>query len=469
MFRKSIPILLLLCQGFAYAQTAAQKLERAYNNLINDEQAKYATTALVVLDANTGKVIFGRNENLGVATASTLKTITSATAFSILGKDFRYQTILAYSGSVTADGTLNGDLIIVGGGDPTLGSWRYEQTKESFVLNEWVKAIKAAGIKKISGSVIGDDSVWGTQSTPEGWIWQDMGNYYGAGPSGLTWRENQFDLHLKATNNSANPVSVIKAVPAMPYLTIVNELKAGAAGTGDRAYAYLPPLSQIAYLRGSWALGIQKSGISLALPDPAFDAAYRLQDTLSRIGIAATNPATTARKLNAEKKQVPAVTKQLLTLNSPTLSQIIYWFNKKSINLYGEHLIRTLAWKADKEATTKNGVQVELNYWAGKGLDKNALNVIDGSGLSPATRVTPMAMATVLFQAQKEPWFKDYTNSFPENNGMTLKSGTINDVSAYAGYYTASNGQKYIMVIDINNYSGSGISRKLFTVLDALK
>ena len=469
MFKKYIPALLLFCHSFAFAQSPAQKLERAYNNLIADEQAKYATTALVVLDATTGKVIFGRNENLGVSTASTLKTITSATAFSILGKDFRYQTTLAYSGNLTPEGTLNGDLIIIGGGDPTLGSWRYEQTKEGYVLNEWVKAIKAAGIKKIEGRIIGDDSIWGTQSTPEGWIWQDIGNYYGAGPSGLTWRENQFDLHLKATNNSRNPVTVLKAVPEMPYLKIVNELKAGAEGTGDKAYAYLPPLSDIAYLRGSWALGISKSGISLALPDPAFDAAYRLQDTLTHVGVTTTTPATTARRLAAEQKTVPAATRQLITLSSPTLSQIIYWFNKKSINLYGEHLIRTLAWKSGKEATTKNGVQVELNYWAGKGLDKNALNIIDGSGLSPATRVTPMAMATVLFQAQKENWFKDYTNSFPENNGMTLKSGTINDVSAYAGYYTASNGQKYIMVIDINNYSGTGISRKLFAVLDALK
>jgi len=470
MFRKNIPlILLLLCQGFAFAQSPAQKLERAYNNLTADSQAKYATTALVVLDAATGKVIFGRNENLGVSTASTLKTITSATAFSILGKDFRYQTTLAYSGTLTADGTLKGDLIIIGGGDPTLGSWRYEQTKEGYILNEWVKAIKAAGIKKIEGSVIGDDSIWGTQSTPEGWVWQDIGNYYGAGPSALTWRENQFDLHLKATSSPRNQVTVLKSVPTMPYLKIVNELSAGAEGTGDRAYAFLPPLSEIAYLRGSWARGISKSGISLALPDPAFDAAYRLQDTLMRAGISASLPATTARKLSSEQKAMPAVTKQLITLNSPTLSQIIYWFQKKSVNLYGEHLIRTLAWKSGKEATTRNGVQVELNYWAGKGLDKNAMNIIDGSGLSPATRVTPMAMATVLFQAQKEPWFKDYTNSFPENNGMTLKSGTINDVSAYAGYYTSANGQKYIIVIDINNYSGSGISRKLFTVLDALK
>ena len=110
-----------------------------------------------------------------------------------------------------------------------------------------------------------------------------------------------------------------------------------------------------------------------------------------------------------------------------------------------------------------------INYWSSKGLDKNALNILDGSGLSPGTRVTTLAMANILFQVQKEDWFAAYQNSFPENNGMKLKSGSINDVSAYAGYYTDKNGNKYIAVININNYSGSGISKKLFKVLDALK
>lgn len=95
--------------------------------------------------------------------------------------------------------------------------------------------------------------------------------------------------------------------------------------------------------------------------------------------------------------------------------------------------------------------------------------MIDGSGLSPGNRVTTLAMASILFQAQKEEWFSDYFKSFPEYNGMNIKSGNINDVTAYAGYYTDKNGNKYVAVININNYSGSGISKKLFQVLDALK
>jgi D-alanyl-D-alanine carboxypeptidase/D-alanyl-D-alanine-endopeptidase (penicillin-binding protein 4) len=461
----NILLLLLSFQGFA--QFPVAKLEQAYQNLISDEQAKYAMTSLCVLDAQTGKLIFAKNENIGLATASTLKTITSATAFSVLGKDFRYQTTLAYSGKIV-DGTLQGDLIIIGSGDPTLGSWRYEQTKENVVLSSWVNAIKAAGIKKINGAVIGDDSLWGTQTMPEGWIWQDMGNYYGAGNSALAWRENQFDIHLKPGSSAGADVRILETIPAMPYLKIVNELKTGTSGSGDNAYAYLPPFGFLTYLRGTWGLGISKAGISLALPDPAYDAAYRLQDTLLRLSIS-SNSATTARRLNLEGKNLPEVTQKLITTNSPDLSEIVYWFNKKSVNLYGEQLLRTIAWKLGKTPTTRNGASSVINFWSSKGIDKNAMNILDGSGLSPGTRVTTLAMANVLFQAQKENWFASYYNSFPENNGMKLKSGSINDVSAYAGYYTAANGNKYIAVININNYNGSGISKKLFKVLDALK
>lgn len=470
MNRFKIPFLVLFLFSYTcFAQFPITKLEQAYQNLVADEQAKYAITSLCVLDAKTGKVIFAKNENIGLATASTLKTITSATAFNVLGKDFRFQTTLGYSGKITADGTLQGNLIISGSGDPTLGSWRYEQSKENVVLTQWVNAIKAAGIKKIEGNVIGDDSLFGTQTMPDGWIWQDMGNYYGAGTSSLTWRENQFDIHLKPGSYSGADVNVKEIIPAMPYLQVVNELKTGPSGSGDNAYAYLPPFSSLAYLRGTWGLGIGKTGISLALPDPAFDAAYRLQDTLKRINILSSKEATTARKLNLTESTLPAITQKISTITSPSLSEIVYWFNKKSVNLYGEQLLKTIAWKLGKTPTTSNGAASIINYWSAKGIDKNALNILDGSGLSPGTRVTTMAMANILFQVQKEEWFPDYLNSFPENNGMKLKSGTINNVSAYAGYYTAPNGNKYIAVININNYNGSGISKKLFKVLDALK
>ena len=466
-FLKFVPFLILLSIN-CFAQNRIQNLEKAFNNLLADEQTKHAITSLCVLDANTGKVLFAKNEQIGLATASTLKTITAATAFSILGKDFQFQTTLGYSGNITPDGTLKGNLIIVGSGDPTLGSWRY-QNKENAVLTQWVTAIKAAGIKKIEGSIIGDDRIFGTQTTPEGWVWQDIGNYYGAGTSGLAWRENQFDIHLKPGASTADDVKIIKSVPETPHIQIVNELKTGASGSGDRTYAFLPPYSNVAYLRGTWGIGIGKSGISVALPDPAFDCAYRLQDTLKRLGISTSQQATTARLIELNKQSIPTITQKINTISSPALSEISYWFLKKSVNLYGETLLKTIALKSGKLATTSKGAETEINFWSAKGIDKSALNIIDGSGLSPGDRVTTSAMANVLFQIQKENWFPDFYKGLPEYNGMKIKSGTINDVSAFAGYHTDTAGNKYVIVININNYSGSGINKKLFRVLNELK
>lgn len=467
-FLRLLVLLLSLSITNIFAQSRIQNIEKAFNNLLNDEQAKHALVSLCVLDANTGKTLFAHNEQIGLATASTLKTITAATAFSVLGKDFQYQTTLAYSGNIAPDGTLKGNLIIIGSGDPTLGSWRY-QNKENTVLTQWLAAIKSAGIKKIEGAIIGDDRIFGTQTTPEGWVWQDIGNYYGAGTSGLAWRENQFDIHLRPGSSTADEVKIVKTVPATPYVQIVNELKTGAPGTGDRSYAFLPPYSNLAYLRGSWGMGIAKTGISVALPDPAFDCAYRLQDTLKRLGINTNQLATTTRLMALNNQPFPAVTQKISTISSPALSEITYWFLKKSINLYGESLLKAIALKSGKEASTAKGAEAEIAFWTNKGIEKSALNIIDGSGLSPGDRITTAAMASILFQVQKETWFQDYYKAFPEYNGMKIKSGTINDVSAFAGYHTDAAGNKYIVVININNYSGSGINKKLFKVLDELK
>lgn len=466
--RVTILTLLFFTSFSCTAQSKIENISNAFDKLLSDEQTKHAIVSLSVLDANTGKTLYAHNEQVGLATASTLKTITAATAFGMLGKDFQYQTTLAYSGNIQADGTLNGNLIIQGSGDPTLGSWRYANT-ENVVLTAWVNAISTAGIKKINGSIVGDDRIFGSQRTPEGWIWQDIGNYYGAGTSGLSWRENQFDIKLRPGSNTNDEVIVLKTVPDMPYLQTINELKTGSRGSGDNVYAFLPPYRNTAYLRGSWGMGISKSGISASLPDPAFDCAFRLQDTLKRLGIATTKTATTARLLIASNEPIPNETKKLATITSPTLSEMTYWFLQKSINLYGETLLKTIAQKEGKAPTTSNGVATEINYWAKKGIDKTALNIVDGSGLSPGNRVTTMAMATILYQIQKETWFSDFYKAMPEYNGMKLKSGTINDVSAFSGYHTDAQGNRYVIAISVNNYSGGGIRQKIYKVLDALK
>lgn len=467
--RRLLVISFLFIGGSAGAQTLQQKISNAFGRLQADSQCNYASVSLTVLDAKTGEQVFSGNPNMGLATASTLKTITSITAFNILGPDFQYQTQLGYTGEIGADGTLTGDIIIKGAGDPTLGSWRYEQTKEGHVLAVMADALQKAGVKKVNGRIIGDDSIFGTQSIPEGWIWQDIGNYYGAGTSGLCWRENQFDIKLR-TGAVGSPVGISRTVPLMPYLSFKSELANGSAGSGDNAYAFLPVGSKVIYLRGTYAIDQDKKSISAAIPDAAYDAALRLNDTLRSLGIIIGNEPESATTLSAKNLPLPIIAKNLVTILSPTLSKIVYWLNQKSINLYAEQLLKTIAWKQGRKPTTANGVDEVQKFWLAKGIDPRSMNIYDGSGLSPGDRVTTLTLARILQSAKKESWFADFYTSLPVYNDMKMKSGSINNVLCYAGYQT-KNGRELCFSIMVNNFSGPsrGIKEKMFKVLDELK
>lgn len=472
IFKSSIlSFLFCLSVAFASSQTLKQKIQIAYEKFENDAQMKYGISSLTVLDARTADVLFSKNSNIGLASASTLKTITAATAYHFLGKDYSWETNLAYNGTISSDGTLNGDLIINGVGDPTLGSDRYDLSKSDYILKKWTDAIARLGIKKINGALVADDRLLGTQTLPGGWTWQDMGNYYGAGPSSLTWRENQFGLRFKAGARVGDAAELISIDPKMEYLKVVNEVKTGAPGSGDNVYAYSAPYSSVIYVRGTYGIDLKKE-ILASVPDPAFDLANNLLKGLNNLGIKVEKGATTARLLALNAQNLASPTKIIDIHSSPNLDKVVYWFNQKSINLYGEHLLKAIAQKDGKDISTPEGVKVMKKFWQNKaGIDEDALNIYDGSGLSPSNRVTTLAMAKILQTAKTETWFPGFYESLPTYNNMKMKSGSIADVIAYTGYQTSSNGTPLVFSFIINNYSGSssGARQKMFTVLNTLK
>jgi len=452
------------------AQALQQKIDHAYRQFENNPDLQHGIASLTVLDAKTGAVIFSKNNDVGLATASTLKTITSATAYYILGADYTYHTLLYYTGNIDK-GVLNGDIIIKGTGDPTLGSDRFDTTKESILLAQWSKAIMGAGIKKINGSIIGDDRLFGGQTAGPRWIWQDMGSYYGAGVSGLNWRENLVDVHLNAGKQIGAPTSLRSTVPNVSYLKIINESLTGPTGSGDKVYPYAAPYSSIIYLRGAYGIDLKKP-IQIALPDAAYDAALRLQFALESNGVLVEQPASTATMCRITGKKVPETGQLLFSHVSPKLKDMVYWFNQKSINLYGEALLKTMALKQGKETEIDVAAESLRDFWVGKlGLPKGAIRIYDGSGLSPENRVTTMAMARVLTSIKKETWFSDYYKSFPVYNGMKMKSGTIGGVLGYTGYQKASDGTDLVFCLLVNNYEGTAYNmrQKMFTLLNTLK
>ena len=156
------------------AQTIQVKLSRAYKVFESDSQLTNALSSLYIVDAKTGKPVFDRNSTIGMAPASTQKIITAATAYGVLGKDFRYLTQFGYTGNMEG-GVLNGNLYIIGSGDPTLGSWRWKNHNEESVMGRLIASIKNTGIKKYV-SLVNDASGWEGETIPDGWIWQDIGN-----------------------------------------------------------------------------------------------------------------------------------------------------------------------------------------------------------------------------------------------------------------------------------------------------
>lgn len=452
----------------SYSQTVSLRLQKAFRQFENDSQLKHAISSLYVIDAMTGKVVFDKNSQVGLAPASTQKVITAATAFELLGKDYKYKTEFG----VRSDPEKDLCLWINPSGDPTFGSWRWESTEEKNVLNQIVKELKPSYLNNCKGIFIRQ---WNSEQIPDGWIWQDIGNYYGSGASILNWRENQYDLFLKSGANIGDHVDVIEAPPKLHSHKVYSWATTAEKGSGDNAYIYFPLTGTDLIVRGTIPINENRFRISGAIPDPMNEFIAILKDSLK----SRYNWAPTKEDLGifANWGRPPII---FFTHYSPSLDSIVYWFLQRSVNLYGEALVKTFAYiKSRPELSdtnyvrnlTDSGTAIVKKFWKAKGLDEDELNIYDGSGLSPLNRITTHAQVEVLKYAKTKDWFKYFYDALPEYNGMKMKSGTISDVKGFCGYHKAKDGKEYIFSFLVNNYSGktSGVVNKMYKVLDELK
>lgn len=448
----------------SYSQNTSNILNAAYSKFVDDPVFKHATTSLFVINNATGKAVIDQNSQTGLAPASSLKVVTSATAYALFGRNFKYNTTLSYNG-IIEKGILNGDIIITGSGDPTLGSWRYTSSNEKKVIAEFLKAISQQGINEISGNVLVDESLWEGEITPNGWIWQDIGNYYGAGARTLNWRENQYDLLLGSGNSIKSSVDIAGTIPEyVAGLNLKPVATAAAKGTGDNAYIYQPLNEPYGFVRGTIPAGEKSFKISGAMPNGAKQLAITLEAALKK---------STPQKI---EKDYPATKKGTTgyifhTHYSPSLDSISYWFLNKSINLYGEAMLKTMGFQEAQSGETSSGVTVVKNFWKKTGIESGGLNIQDGSGLSPGNRVTTTSLVQVLQYAKKQDWFTSYLEGFPVINGIKMKSGTINGALSYTGFIKSKSGEEYTFAFIINNYTGSASEtrRKMWRLLDLLK
>lgn len=450
--------LILVSTGFA--QAVSQKLQKAFQQFENDSQLKHAISSLYVIDAATGQVVFDKNSQIGLAPASTQKIITAATAFELLGKDYQYKTEMGI-----LPGEKTNSVYLKPSGDPTFGSWRWNSTTEETILVNMKNKIKPK-LRNASSTVYINMIGWDNQLIPDGWIWQDIGNYYGAGSGALNWRENQFDLILKSGSNIGDKVEIVRTYPELYAYKISSALSSAKAGSGDNAYIYFNPSGGEGIVRGTIPVNEKKFEISGSIPNPSNQFIETMRDTL--FGTEKPYNYLSAVFFTKETTIKPEL---LFTHYSPSLDSIIYWFLKKSINLYGEALIKTMAFEKNGFGSTDSGVKIVKDFWKQKGIDEDEFNICDGSGLSPQNRVTTHSQVEVLKYAKNKSWFPYFYDALPEYNGMKMKSGTINDVKGFCGYQKSKDGKEYIFSFLVNNYNGrtSGVVNKMYKVLDVLK
>ncbi|MBS1645989.1 MAG: D-alanyl-D-alanine carboxypeptidase/D-alanyl-D-alanine-endopeptidase [Bacteroidetes bacterium] len=429
-----------------------------------------ASVGFCVLDAASGSLIEEYNKNISLTPASTLKIITTACALQILGKNFRYETLLQYSGNFDkASGTINGDLYIKGSGDPSLNSEYFRKAEDTFfVANRWAAVLKEKGIKKITGQIVIDVSCF-EEDIPANWVWGDMGNYFGAGPNGLSYSDNKMYVVYEPSAKAGDSLRIKKTVPYIESSTIKNEVKAG--GHEDNASAYRAPASSEIKITGTLPVSNKPSSIEVSMPHPEILLAMHLKQAMKKEGIdMADKPIL---KITAEnKKQYSQNLTVLYNYKSPILEKIVAQTNLHSNNLYAESIFRTLAVKKAGWGSNWLAIQTVVNHLKSQGFDENGLFINDGSGLSRSNAVTAEHLSKLLHLMYSDTVVKNaFINSLPvagvsgslkkigkgsplENN-FKAKSGYITRVRSYAGYMKTKSGKEICISLIVTNFNGS--------------
>lgn len=453
-------------------------LQTALSKFYADPLVKSATLGFYAASISDGRVIVNENGEKSLIPASTLKTVTTATALSLLGADYRMETKLQYDGTIDANGVLQGNLYIKGGGDPTLGTQRkYIGTRYSDMLKIWTQAIKDAGITAISGQVIGDAGIFEESMASPKWLWEDLGNYYGAGPSGLSFHENQYEITFKS-GKTGTTTEIIRVYPQVPSLNFINRVK--AKGRGDSAYIFNSPYNNVCHIRGT--IPPHRDGFTVkgVVPEPALFCAYALHDALNNSGISISEKPSTQRRQEINNVRSQQATTTIHTHYSPPLSEIAFWVNKRSINLYADHILKILAYEKTGRGTLLDGTQVITNFWESKGIDLTGFNMFDGSGLSPVNSITPQQLTQILRVFRNDPAFQVFHNTLPVcgdpgdvgflkgflNTPKTAqkfqaKSGYMSRNRGFAGYYTNTQGEQFAFTILLNNYACGNSAAKI--------
>ena len=461
---RTILFLLFLWNGFLFSQN---KVQKATEDFALNEVFKNAAISICVIDLDSNKDVSSHNKKMGIQSASTAKLFSTSTALKILGPNYQASTKFLTNGSII-NNTLQGNLIIEGGGDPSFGS-RFFNHKDSLknIFYAIINSLHHLGIHKIVGDIIVDGSKFSYQGAPDGWTWSDMGNYYGAGPSGIVLYDNTIFYSFNTGNLINKPVKLTTTFPEISELKFDNQILASNK-RGDNSYIYGAPYSYNRFGIGTLPVNRSNFVVKGSIPDPEKQFGTELFTLLKEKGmVSEKTKVLTARISNLPKYET---TNLLFEHKGEELMNILFETNQHSINLFAEQLLFLTSFEKTEFGSTEQGIEIVKSTWKNE-IDLEGLNLKDGSGLSRSNAISANHFCQLLKGIYNDSIYNDFLSTLPiagcsgtlksvcknqlGHGRVKAKSGTLNNVKAYAGYVETKTGKTLAFAIIVNNFNCS--------------
>ena len=454
------------------AAAAARFAGRA-ETLLAASPARKGDWGLLIVDAETGETLFERNADGYFVPASNMKLFTTALALAKLGPDYKFHTTLETRGTISPEGTLSGDVLLVGRGDPNLSNRRFPfDLREEFdgppekVLIELAEALAARGVKEISGDVIGDDSYFPRERYPNGWEIDDMVWEYGAAISSIVVDDNTVALTLTPGEKMGDPV-LASVAPLTPDFALENDVTTSAPELKSDLTLTREPGANLVVVRGTLPAKGTPRKLVLAIEEPALHAASLLAGLLSERGVKLAGKIRAVHVADTDRTPRTILAEHV----SVPLGDSVKLVNKISQNLHTEMLLRTAARQNGLWSNAEEMLKTPQDFYAAAGIAPDDVMQTDGSGLSRHDLVTPRAIVTLLEYAEGQTWFAPYYRSLPvagvdgslqdrmkatvAAGRIHAKTGSVEHVRTLSGFAETPSGRRLIFSFLGNNQGGN--------------
>ena len=439
--------------------------------------------ALVDLSAPEAASLACRECGRNFTPGSTQKLFTTWVALELLGGDRTYATELIRIGSLS-DGAVKGDLVIRGGGDPSFGgSLLGPKRGAEAVFGQWHKALQQAGVKRVEGCVIGDGSFLAEEGPHPAGLWEDAGNYYAGTVSGLSFFDNLYQAEFDGAASPGKPVNLLRTNPARAGIArFDNRLLTGPADGRDSAFILGGFPAPIRNLRGTYPAGRMPFAIKGSLPNPAWTCAREFQAFLIAKGIAVSGSGPACGDSLALPNHAPVAGGAVVARQvSPPLRELLRIVNQKSDNNYAAQALALIGKGTGRAGDWRGGLDAVNEWLDRKGFDRRQIHLKDGNGLSRYNWISPTQTARLLSLAYRDARFAEYRATLIGSPGaegkldrfgegwegrLFCKTGTLEGVSALAGYLKAKSGKWLAFSIAANNFEArNGDAQKYFSPL----